>query len=70
MMNKRDEIDIEIRNFRLRRNTLPSFIIINRDDYWLLKEELGVPAEREIERFVGCDLLITMDLKKEIEIRI
>jgi hypothetical protein len=67
-MNIRDIIDIEIRNFRLSTLTLPTYIIVNRDDYFMLKEEIGYSFDKEIILFAGCDLLVTMDLQQEVKI--
>lgn len=67
-MNIRDIIDIEIRNFRLTTTWKPSFIVINRDDYFRLKEEIGRPYDDEIIIFAGCDLLVTMDITREVSI--
>ena len=65
-MNRRDAIDIEIRSFRVRTIRKPSYIVINRDDYFILKEELGFSFDKEITIFAGCDLLVTMDTTKEV----
>lgn len=65
-MNRRDIIDIEIRKFRLSTLKHPSYIIINFEDYLILKEEIGKDYGEDIIIFAGCNLLITMDLKKAI----
>jgi hypothetical protein len=67
-MNVRDAINVEIRDFRIRTSELPSYIIINRDDYFLLKEEIGRPYDDEITIFAGCGLLVTMDVTKAPDI--
>lgn len=67
-MNIRDIIDIEARNFRVRTLTAPSYIVVNRDDYFILKEEMGIPFDQEITLFAGCDLLVTMNLTKEVRV--
>tara|TARA_B110000914_G_scaffold208833_1_gene206620 strand:- start:265 stop:471 length:207 start_codon:yes stop_codon:yes gene_type:complete len=67
-MKIRDIIDIEIRKFRLHNLCMASYIVINRDDYFRLKEEVGYTFDREIIIFAGCDILVTMDLTREIYI--
>jgi hypothetical protein len=68
-MNNRDIIDIEIRNYKLKNAAVsPSYIVINRDDYFALKEEVGYDFDDEIILFAGCDVLITMNLTEPIRV--
>tara|TARA_B110000495_G_C22711665_1_gene418482 strand:+ start:161 stop:367 length:207 start_codon:yes stop_codon:yes gene_type:complete len=67
-MKIRDIIDIEIRRYRLHNMLMPSYIVINRDAYFTLKEEVGYSFDQEITLFAGCDMLVTMDLKMEINV--
>lgn len=67
-MNKRDRIDIEIKDFRKKGEKGPSFILINRDEYFVLKEEMGYDFDKDIPLLAGCEVLVSMKMDESIRV--
>lgn len=67
-MNKRDTIDIEIKVFRKKEKKGPSFILINRDEYFVLKEEMGYDFDKDIPLLAGCEVLVSMKMDEPIRV--
>mgnify|MGYP003436418609 FL=1 len=68
-MTKRDIIDFEIKKFKSKKRKVnPSFIIINRDEYFVLKEEMGYDFDKDISLLAGCEVLVSMKMDEPIRV--
>lgn len=67
-MNKRDIIDTEIKAFRTKEKSMPSFIVINRDEYFALKDEMDYDFDQDIPILSGCEVLVSMKMDESIRI--
>ena len=53
-----DNIEQEIKIYKGSNKSLPSYIILDRDSYMLLKEEKDIPFYDELDKIAGVNILI------------